>query len=49
MLAPREQVDPYLIEKSITKKTKAILPVHQYLEKKHLIYMVNKIKEFYDK
>lgn len=25
------------------------LPVHQYLEKKHLIYMVNKIKEFYEK
>ena len=25
------------------------LPVHQYLEKKHLIYMVKKIKEFYNK
>lgn len=25
------------------------LPVHQYLEKKHLVYMVKKIKEFYNK
>lgn len=25
------------------------LPVHQYLKKKHLIYMVKKIKEFYKK
>ena len=33
----------------ILSKEMISLPVHQYLKKKHLIYMVKKIKEFYKK